>query len=184
MKLVFIVAAALCLVTAGVFTFAWLGVYDVSAKSPHWNITLWFLEKVRQQSISVHSRHIPALSSKNPELMNIGFKNYHAMCRICHGAPGYVETEIARGLYPKPPDYKSEKVQRWRDTELYWILDNGIKMTGMPAFGPTHSEDELRGIIVFLRDVPNLSAKKYHAMVETAGFKEEGIENHQHGKGK
>ena len=182
MKSLLVVTAVLCLVIAGVSAFAWVGVYNVSARTPHWNITSWFLEKVRQQSISVHSRQISTLSSENPERMNIGFRNYHAMCRICHGAPGHAEREIAKGLYPKPPEYKSENVQRWRDTELYWIVQNGIKMTGMPAFVPTHSKDELWGIVAFVRNLPKLNFKEYQAMVEAAGFKEVGIEDHHHGK--
>jgi len=182
MKLVLILTALLCLLVAGVAVFVWSGAYNVSAKVPHWSITLWFLEKVRDQSISTHSKQIPTLSSRNPERINIGFRNYHAMCRTCHGAPGYAQTQVAKGLYPKPPEYKSGNVQRWSDAELYWIIDNGIKMTGMPAFGPTHSKDGLWGVVTFVRHLPNLNPKEYQAMVEAAGFKEVGIEDHHHGK--
>jgi len=184
MKLVLTVMAVLILLVVGVAVFVGLGVYNVSARVPHRNITLWFLEKVRQQSIFIRSKQIPTLPSENAERENIGFRHYHAMCRVCHGAPGHAQTEIPKGLYPKPPEYKSKNVQRWRDTEVYWIVENGIKMTGMPAFGPTRSKGELGGIVVFVRELPNLSAKEYQAMVEAGGFKEEGIENHHHGKGK
>ena len=182
MKLFLIIAAILCLLIAGVAAFVWLGVYNVSARVPHWNITFWFLEKVRVQSISAHSRTTATLSSENPERINIGFRNYHAMCRICHGAPGYAQSQVAKGLYPKPPEHKSKNVQRWSDAELYWIVENGIKMTGMPAFGPTHSKDEFWGVVTFLRRLPDLDPKEYQAMVEAAGFKEEGVEDHHHGK--
>lgn len=182
MKLFLILTAILCLLIAGGAAFVWMGLYNVSARTPHWNITLWFLEKVREQSISAHSRQIlPILSSENPERINIGFRNYHAMCRVCHGAPSYAPTEVAEGLYPKPPEYKTENVQRWSNTELHWIIENGIKMTGMPAFGPTHSKDELWGIVAFVRRLPGLDPGEYQAMVKAAGFKE-GEEDHHHGK--
>jgi len=102
------------------------------------------------------------------------------MCRLCHGAPGYAQTQVAKGLYPKPPEYKSKNVQRWRDAELYWIIDNGIKMTGMPAFGPTHSKDELWGVVTFVRHLPNLNPKEYQAMVEAAGVRKKK-EDDRHG---
>ncbi len=73
-------------------------------------------------------------------------------------------------------------MQRWTDDELYWIIGNGIKMTGMPAFGPTHDKDEPWGVVTFVRDLPNLNPKEYQAMVEAAGFKEEGVEDRRHGK--
>ncbi len=183
MKLVFTLIAILCFLIVLITAYIWSGRYNVSATKPHWGITLWFLEKVREQSISAHSRTIPILSSENPERLNIGFRNYHAMCRTCHGAPGYSRTEIAKGLYPAPPDLASEDVQKTlNDAELYWIVENGIKMTGMPAFGPTHSKDELWGIVAFVRHLPNLNPEEYQAMVKKAGFKEEGAEEHHHGK--
>ncbi len=182
MKLFWVLLLALCLLVAAITLFVWLGVYNVSAKVPHWNITFWLLEKVRVQSISAHSRTIPILSSESPERINIGFRNYHAMCRTCHSAPGYAQTQVAKGLYPKPPEYGSKNVQRWSDVELYWIIENGIKMTGMPAFGPTHSKDELWGIVAFVRHFPKMNPKEYQSMVKAAGFKEEGVEDHHHGK--
>jgi mono/diheme cytochrome c family protein len=72
-------------------------------------------------------------------------------------------------------------VQRWSDAELYWIIENGIKMTGMPAFGPTHSKDELWGMVVFVKGLPNLKPEEYAAMVKTAGLQEEKEDDHHHG---
>jgi len=181
MKLFLILTAILCLLIAGTATFVWLGSYNVSARVPHWNITFWFLEKVRIQSISAQSRTTATLSSDNQERINIGFRNYHAMCRTCHGAPGYAQTQVAKGLYPKPPEYKSENVQRWSDAELYWIIENGIKMTGMPAFGPTHRDDDLWAIVAFLRGLPKLKPEEYKTMIKAAGLhKERKDDDHRH----
>jgi len=185
MKVLLTLIVIVCFLVVFIAVFVWSGVYNVSARVPHWSITAWLLEEVREQSISTHSRQIPILSSKNPERINIGFRNYHAMCRICHGAPGYRESEIAFGLYPKPPELTSKDVQGESDAELYWIIENGIKMTGMPAFGPTHSKDELWGIVVSVRHISNLNPKQYQTMVKEAGFKEEEEDHHHdqpHGK--
>ena len=53
------------------------------------------------------------------------------------------------------------------DRELYWIIKHGLKMTGMPAFGETHPEEQLWGIVAFLRRLPSLDARTYEQMVET-----------------
>ena len=150
------------LLMIAVAAFVWLGRYNVAASVPHWKITHWFLGKVRDRSISAHSKGIIVPSLKDPKLLDIGFKNYHAMCRVCHGTPGSSPNEIAQGLNPSPPDLPSKSIEMRNDAELYWVIKNGIKMTGMPAFGPTHSEDELWGIVTFLRRLPKLKPEEYN----------------------
>jgi mono/diheme cytochrome c family protein len=103
------------------------------------------------------------------------------MCRLCHGAPGEFLLEFAQGLNPKAPILASQDVQARGDHELYWIVKNGIKMTGMPAFGPTHDEGELWSIISFLRQLGNLTPEKYEAMVKAAsGKKPQEGKGHRH----
>src|SRR5207249_11547680 len=55
-------------------------------------------------------------------------------CAICHGNDGSGETMIGGGLYPKPPDLRLPQTQNLTDGELYWIIENGVRFTGMPAF--------------------------------------------------
>ena len=174
---------AVCLLIAGVALYIWLGCYNIAATVPHWKVTHLFLEEVRERSISAHGRGIIVPPLKEPKFMDMGFKNYHAMCRLCHGAPGYSQTEIAKGFYPPPPDLtKEESAVRDRNgAELYWVIKNGIKMTGMPAFGPTHSEDELWGVVSFLKKLPSLKPEEYKAMVKAAGLHGEREDDHPHG---
>lgn len=174
LALILVIVFSIVVVTA----FVWSGAYNVAATVPHWKITHWFLGKVRDRSISAHSRGIIVPSLKDPKLLDIGLSNYHAMCRLCHGAPGYPHTEIAKGLNPAPPELASETVKKCRDAELYWIIKNGIKMTGMPAFGSTHSEDELCGTVVFVKRLPTLKSEEYATMVRAAGLHKEREDDH------
>jgi mono/diheme cytochrome c family protein len=169
------------LLLIAVAAFVWSGGYNVAASVPHWKITHWFLEKVRDRSISAHSKGIIVPSLKDPKLLDIGFKNYHAMCRVCHGTPGNSPNEIAKGLNPNPPDFTSKSIEMPNDAELYWVIKNGIKMTGMPSFGPTHSEDELWGIVTFLRRLPKLKPEEYNAMVKASGLSD-SMDHHEHRK--
>ena len=181
MKILLTLAAILCFLIVLITAYVWSGSYNVAATVPHWKITHWLIGEVRERSISAQSRGIIVPSLKDPKLLNIGLSNYHAMCRLCHNAPGYSRTEISKGLYPSPPDLASEDVvKQLSDAELYWVIKNGIKMTGMPAFGSTHSKDELWGIVIFVKRLPNLKPEEYARMVKTAGLHKEREDDHHH----
>jgi len=179
MKIFLSVLATLCLLIGVVAAFVWSGSYNVAATVPHWKATHWFLEQVRERSISAHSRGIIIPPLEDSKLFDIGFENYHAMCRLCHGAPGYSRTEIAKGIYPSPPELASQDVVKsLNNAELHWVIKNGIKMTGMPAFGATHSEDELWAMVAFVKRLPDLKPDKYSAMVKAARLQREREDDH------
>lgn len=185
MKACISVLVILAVVGLGIGFYFFTGRYNVAATSPHWDTTLEVLETVRDQSIMRHSKDVPAPPSlADPGLQEIGFHHYHEMCRLCHGAPGYDRNEFAEGLYPNPPKLSSGTIQKeWDNAQLYWIVDNGLKMTGMPSFGVTHNEHQMWGIIAFLRILPDLSSDKYHHMVESASKKTEPGDHHHGGDG-
>jgi hypothetical protein len=168
MKTVIILIVIFVLALAGVALFVYSGVYNVAASEPHWDITVWFLNKVRERSIEVRSKGIQLPSFEGKRFLDIGIRHYDAICRVCHGAPGYAQSEIAQGLYPEPPNLASRSIQRSGDAELYWIMKNGIKMTGMPAFGLTNGEEELLGLLSFVRRIPGLKREDYDAMLKSA----------------
>jgi len=155
-----------CVVVGGGL-FVWSGVYDVSARVPHWKLTYMLLEGVREASVSAHSKGIAAPALDDPARVNAGFPHFHEMCRLCHKAPGYHRAEFAEGLYPRPPHLASrEIINETTDAELFWIVQNGLKMTGMPAFGDTHTPDQIWSIIALVRELPQLDSDSYKQMVE------------------
>jgi mono/diheme cytochrome c family protein len=159
MRCVAILAAIIAALVLGVSAFVYFGVYDVSATVPHWGITEEVLEIVRERSIAVRSKGTAVPDLKEPGLLETGRVHYHAMCRLCHGAPVSTENELMKGLYPKPPSLPSGSVQReLGDAQLFWVIKHGLKMTAMPAFGPTHSDDELWGLVAYLKILPGLKA--------------------------
>jgi len=161
------------LVGGGAFILS--GIYDVGAAVPHWKATFLLLEALRERSIDVHSEGIEVPPLNSGELVDEGFPHFHDMCRLCHGAPGYPREEFADGLYPSPPDLKSRDVQEENDDRaLYWIVKNGLKMTGMPSFGKTHTEKQLWGIVAVVRRLLILDPKEYQGMVERVSKKEAG----------
>jgi mono/diheme cytochrome c family protein len=108
-----------------------------------------------------------------------GFRSYHGLCSLCHSGPGLEAGPIRQGLNPKPPELSSEVVQRRSNEELFWIVKHGIKMSGMPAFGPTHDDRELLQIVAFVRQLPHLKGDEYLAMVRAGGGKADS-DDHGH----
>jgi mono/diheme cytochrome c family protein len=82
-------------------------------------------------------------------------------CAICHGNDGGGQTVIGGGLYPKPPDLRLPETQNLTDGELFWIIENGVRFTGMPAFSMGGEHGGMQGswkLVHFIRHLPHLTA--------------------------
>lgn len=180
MKYVLAIVITLAVLVVGALLFVWSGIYNIAATKPHWGITLSFIETLRNRSISARSDDVSEMNLDDAKLIEAAFIHYHEMCRLCHGAPGYQPEEFAKGLYPQPPDMISGHIQEARSqAEIYWILKHGIKMTGMPAFGPTHSDSELYGLVALTMEIPQKSPGEYRRQVQKMSSEGEG--GHGHG---
>lgn len=79
-------------------------------------------------------------------------------CAACHGNDGGGDTMYGKGLYPKPPDLRLAETQRLSDGEIFWIIENGVRFTGMPAFGGGHgSRNDSWKLVLFIRHLPHLT---------------------------
>jgi len=169
----------LAVLAVAALLFIFSGVYDVSASNPDSGLIAWALQTT--QSRSVHRAYerlegkvqIPRLDK--PQTVRTGLIHYHEMCVTCHGAPGVKISEIGQGLNPYPPELAARAAED-EPLETFWIVKNGIKMTGMPAFGATHSDDEIWAIVAFLNRMPKLSPQEYQALVRQAGLGQPGEE--------
>jgi mono/diheme cytochrome c family protein len=79
-------------------------------------------------------------------------------CATCHGNDGSGDTMLGRGLYPKPPDLRLPESQKLTDGELFWIIENGVRFTGMPAFSSPGSQNDTWKLVYFIRHLPKLTA--------------------------
>lgn len=113
-----------------------------------------------------NARHLAipagARSTKNPvapteETLRDARLHYADHCATCHGNDGSGDTMIGRGLYPKPPDLRLDETQRLSDGELFWIVENGVRFTGMPAFSTHGAEDDSWKLVDFIRHLPKLT---------------------------
>jgi mono/diheme cytochrome c family protein len=178
MKFVLIpVVVATFVVIAAITLYA--GVFNVAADDPHWGATRSLLEAVRERSIAVRASGIQVPPLDDPKLIALGAGHYSEMCTGCHLAPGMEETEIRAGLYPKPPSLVEQGAHESPEKQ-FWIIKHGIKMTGMPAWGATHDDQAIWGMVAFLRKLPRLSPQQYHELTEQG---DEGQDAHHHDHG-
>ncbi|TMJ61312.1 MAG: cytochrome c [Alphaproteobacteria bacterium] len=148
----------------GGFAVITTGVYDVAATAPHRPITRWVIETARIRSIKAHAAAIQVPPGfDDPANIPMGVEHFAAHCAVCHGAPGVPRGDIARGLYPPPPDL-AKAAPFYSAAELFWIVKNGIKMTGMPAWSD-HSDAELWATVAFVRKLPAMSEQEYARLV-------------------
>ncbi len=161
----FLLGALSVIVVAGliglgvIFTGAW----NIAATVEDPAIVKWAAEETVEHSVEKHAAEITAPALDKESMRKAGFVRYDAMCVACHGAPGASRAKFARGLNPEPPSLAPE-IEEWSPAELFWITKHGIKMTGMPGFGPTHSDDEIWDIVAFLQSLPDLTPQQYLAM--------------------
>jgi len=156
----------------------WGGAFNVSATETHWPLTLHLIGLVRDRSIAVHTEDVMAPPLHDSERIRAGFRSYRDMCVTCHNAPGRDSSVIRTGLNPTPPLLTDARVQRRRDAELFWIVKHGIRMTGMPAFGKTHTDDQLWALVAFLRYLPRMTAEEYAAWADAADHDQEQDDHH------
>lgn len=157
------------------------GLIDVAATKPHDPVTGFILNTTMESSVRAHAKGISAPSLDDPGMITEGFRHYREMCVDCHLAPGVEATEISEGLMPRPPRLQ-KAVEEWTPEELFWVTKNGVKMTGMPAWGPTHSDAKIWAIVAFLEKLPHMTAEQFREMDRTAG-EGEGDEHEHAGAG-
>jgi mono/diheme cytochrome c family protein len=156
--------SVLGLVVLAAAAFMYSGIYDVAATRPHWRLTYWVMQTVRVHSVKTHAAGItpPPWINEDARVID-GTTHYAAHCASCHGAPGVPRGDIAEGLYPTPPDL-TDVARRYTPGELFWVLKNGIKMSGMPSWSD-HGDDELWVTVAFLEKLPFLAEPDYARLV-------------------
>ena len=148
-------AIALALIVPlGAFAYVKSGIYNVAASKPHTKFTEWLTHETMIHSVRSHAKGIEEPSSFSALQVRRGFCAYETHCVACHGAPAVPREQWVSGVEPSPP-YLVDAAQRWRPRELFWIAKNGIKMTGMPSWRNSMSDDQLWNVVAFLEAKPD-----------------------------
>lgn len=168
----------LFIVTGVAAGFIGLGVYNIAADQPHWMVTEKLLDILRERAIEVRSEDLELPELDNPEMIAAGATAYDEMCVACHLAPDQSPTELHAGLYPEPPELMEHGIHDPR--EAFWVIKHGIKLTGMPAWGKSHSDEDIWAMVAFLQQVDGLSAEGYRQLLLTAPVEHGHGHEHAH----
>lgn len=142
------------------FIFVGSGLFNIAASDPHYAVTHWLLELAKRRSIETQSFLVNSPASSDPDIVALGAGHYDIGCAPCHGAPGRPSNPIVQNMLPPPADIL-QVIPTWSDAQIHWIVKNGIKFTGMPAWPAQERDDEIQALVAILRAMPAMDAAKY-----------------------
>ena len=154
---------------AGVISFViWFSNHGFSAREkPSW------IETVLARQARKIATPAAAKEMKNPQPVTEAStaearEHFVEHCSVCHGSTGRGDTLYGRNLYPKVPDLTQADTQQLTDGELFYIISNGVRFTGMPAFGGEDSPESIWALVSFIRRLPKLTPEEIKQLQEMA----------------
>ncbi len=132
----------------------------ISAKPEPPRLEAGLARRARSLLIPASGRELRNPLPATPEILAEGRAHFADHCASCHANDGGGDTPLGRGLYPRAPDMRRPETQRLTDGELFWIIENGVRFTGMPAWGEPGRESESWELVHFIRHLPELTPEE------------------------
>lgn len=179
-RLLLLLAVPLMVVVAGI---SWLCATGLSARDAPGAMETRLAIALKRLAIPGSARELSNPTQASPELLMEARRHFADHCASCHGNDGSGATEMGQKLYPRVPDMRLAQTQSLSDGEIYYIIENGVRFTGMPAWGAGGTSDhDTWHLVLFIRHLPHLSADelqdmKEHNLRSPADMKEEELEN-------
>ncbi|HEY7532892.1 MAG TPA: c-type cytochrome [Nitrospiraceae bacterium] len=151
-------------------TLGWVGyrlfTTGFSAKTEPHALEVLMARQIRHLAIPVEHRNRPNPVTLHPEVLKESLIHFADHCATCHGNDGSGQTPIGKNVYPKAPDLRLEDTQSMSDGELFWVIHNGIRFTGMPAWGEGDPEKDMDSwkLVHFIRHLPKLTPEELDQM--------------------
>ena len=153
--------AAVILVVAGAFAVVRRG---FSTRDQPLALESYVARTARKLAVPSKARREKNPFSPSPASMTKARAHFADHCAICHANNGSGKTEIGQNLYPKTPDMRLPPTQNLTDGELYYTIHNGIRLTGMPAWGMEEKDDDSWKLVLFIRHLPQLTPAEEREM--------------------
>jgi len=142
-----------------------------TAHKQPWSVETALANAAKDVVIPIQAQNLKDPLPAGPDVIAAGQRIYVQSCAICHGPDGRGHTDIGRGMYPPAMDLNSPHVQHWKDADLFWIIQNGVRLTGMPSWKSVLSDEDTWKLVTFMRALPQASlqaAQAEHASVVQA----------------
>jgi mono/diheme cytochrome c family protein len=121
-------------------------------------------ETARKLAVPSAARELRNPIAPSMESIRGGMEHFAYHCSPCHGNDGGGHTVYGKGLYPKPPDLCAAGTQSKSDGELYYTIENGVRLSGMPAFSGTHTPAQTWRLVLFIRHLPHITPEELNEM--------------------
>jgi mono/diheme cytochrome c family protein len=158
-----------------------LTAHGFSAREPPSALETLLATNLRRLATPREAKHLRNPFPQTPENVAEARHHFADHCAICHGNDGSGKTQIGSGLYPPPPDLRQARTQNLGDGEIFYIIKNGVRFTGMPGWGGEDEENEENWkLVVFIRHLPHLTAEELESMRKINRLEEEGKAHHHH----
>ncbi len=129
---------------------------SISALEPPGRMESFIANHAKRWLIAKAARGpLPAESANNSETVSDGQMFYGSLCASCHGYDARTPTPLGRSMNPHAPSLAGPGVQRWSDAELYVVIHDGIRMSGMPSFGESEKSDQIWSLVHYIRSLAN-----------------------------
>jgi len=140
--------------------------HGVSAREEPTAIEAWIARRMRRAATPRSDRDAKNTVPQTPEGLARARAHFADHCASCHGNDGHGKTAVGQNLYPKAPDMWRPATQSLSDGELFSIIKNGVRLTGMPAWGADTPEDdrETWELVHFIRHLPTISEAELQEM--------------------
>jgi len=158
----------LTVLVIGVLTGAYIVTTGVSARPDPGALEARTARTIRTLAIRPRVRGVTNPVPASDAVIMEGMEHFADHCAVCHGNDGSGDTEMGRGLYPRAPDMRLPATQNLSDAELFYIIENGVRLTGMPgwATGTKAGETSSWHLVHFIRHLPELTAEEAERMEE------------------
>ncbi len=180
----YVIGALAGLVLAATLAFAVSlgGRVNVGAVWPDPPPVAWWLHTTYEKSVARQAADIgEPVDLDDSAGVLAGARAFDEICSVCHTPPGLSPTVQSRGLNPPPPEL-SQLLARRTPTQAFWVIQNGVRMSGMPAFGPSHPDPQLWQLVAFLKQAAGMDAAGYADLMERARQMPAGDgHHHRHG---
>jgi hypothetical protein len=158
--------ALLIVLGAGAGLFALLLRGGISARVEPTHLETLVARRLKTLGIPDRAQHLRNPFPVSMEVLEAGRAHFADHCAICHGNDGSGDTEMGRNLYPRAPDLRLSETQQLTDGELFYIIENGVRLTGMPGWGDGSEESNRASwhLVHFIRHLPKLTREEQMRM--------------------
>jgi mono/diheme cytochrome c family protein len=169
--LIWFLAGAITLIAitcSGALIFLKTRANGFSAQAQPSALERWAARQARAIAMSAGARARPNPVADSPEVLAAARAHWADHCAACHANNGRGDTEVGKHMYPPSPDMRREATQDLTDGELFYIIQNGIRLTGMPSWGSgtSHDEEDSWKLVRLIRHLPKLTAEEDREMQE------------------